>query len=52
LIEQAYNFASQSPVDYFYQNWRSGNQAWDLAMSKTDPKQLHWLAFRLGILKV
>jgi len=47
LIEQAYNFAIQYPYDYH--DWQSGNQAWDQAMGKPDPKQLHSLAFRLGI---
>jgi len=51
LIEQAYNFATRHPREYYYQDRQSGNQAWDLAMAKTDPKQLHWLALRLGIVK-
>jgi len=51
LIEQAYNFAIQYPGDY-YHSWQSGNQAWNLAMGQADPKQLHWLAVRLGIVDV
>ena len=51
LIEEAYNFAIQYPNDY-YHNWRSGNQAWDIAMAQADPNKLLWLAVRLGIVKV
>ena len=51
LIEQAYNFAIQYPYDY-YHNWQSGNQAWDLAMGRADPKKLLWLGTRLGMIKI
>ena len=51
LVVRAYNFAIQYPLDY-YRNWQSGSQAWDLAMGQADPKQLHWLALRLGVVKV
>jgi hypothetical protein len=51
LIKGAYSFAIQYPNDY-YHNWQSGNQAWDLAMSRADPNKLLWLAVRLGIVKM
>jgi hypothetical protein len=51
LVKRAHDFAVQYPYDY-YHNWQAGNQAWDIAMGKTDAAQLLTLATRLGIIKL
>jgi hypothetical protein len=51
MISRAHDFALRYPYDYS-QNWQSGNQAWDLCMSRTRPERLQQLACRLGLVRM